>query len=49
MLIENAYMRVLTQGGGGSSGSAAGLKFTVADTCERIKEEFNFIQQQYHT
>ncbi|XP_026282736.1 protein groucho isoform X6 [Frankliniella occidentalis] len=24
------------------------LKFTVADTCERIKEEFNFLQQQYH-
>ncbi|XP_024938895.1 protein groucho isoform X22 [Cephus cinctus] len=36
-------------GSGGSSGAAGGLKFTVADTCERIKEEFNFIQQQYHS
>ncbi|KAL0105273.1 hypothetical protein PUN28_016724 [Cardiocondyla obscurior] len=36
-------------GGGGSGGAASGLKFTVADTCERIKEEFNFIQQQYHS
>ncbi|GAB1868394.1 Groucho/TLE N-terminal Q-rich domain-containing protein [Camponotus japonicus] len=36
-------------GGGGSGGAAGGLKFTVADTCERIKEEFNFIQQQYHS
>lgn len=25
------------------------LKFTIADTLERIKEEFNFLQQQYHT
>ncbi|KAK6631467.1 hypothetical protein RUM44_005994 [Polyplax serrata] len=25
------------------------LKFTVAETCERIKEEFNFLQAQYHT
>jgi hypothetical protein len=24
------------------------LKFTVADTCDRIKEEFNFLQAQYH-
>ncbi|KAG5310009.1 GROU protein, partial [Acromyrmex insinuator] len=37
------------KGGGGSGGAAGGLKFTVADTCERIKEEFNFIQQQYHS
>uniref|UniRef100_A0A0C9RFM7 Gro_2 protein n=1 Tax=Fopius arisanus TaxID=64838 RepID=A0A0C9RFM7_9HYME len=36
-------------GGGGSGTAAGGLKFTVADTCERIKEEFNFIQQQYHS
>ncbi|XP_066599110.1 protein groucho-like isoform X6 [Prorops nasuta] len=36
-------------GGGGSGGAAGALKFTVADTCERIKEEFNFIQQQYHS
>ncbi|XP_015591330.1 protein groucho isoform X6 [Cephus cinctus] len=39
----------LESGSGGSSGAAGGLKFTVADTCERIKEEFNFIQQQYHS
>nr|CAH7715682.1 unnamed protein product [Callosobruchus chinensis] len=25
------------------------LKFTIADTLERIKEEFNFLQAQYHT
>jgi groucho len=25
------------------------LKFTVAETCERIKEEFNFLQAQYHS
>ncbi|XP_076387879.1 TLE family member transcriptional corepressor groucho isoform X5 [Megachile rotundata] len=36
-------------GGGGSGGAAGALKFTVADTCERIKEEFNFIQQQNHS
>ncbi|XP_032668426.1 protein groucho isoform X2 [Odontomachus brunneus] len=36
-------------GGGGSGGAAGGLKFTVADTCDRIKEEFSFIQSQYHT
>ncbi|XP_046430483.1 protein groucho isoform X5 [Neodiprion pinetum] len=36
-------------GGGSAAGAAGGLKFTVADTCERIKEEFSFIQQQYHS
>lgn len=25
------------------------LKMGIAETCERIKEEFNFIQNQYHT
>lgn len=25
------------------------LKFTIADTLERIKEEFNFLQAQYHS
>lgn len=24
------------------------IKFTIADTLERIKEEFNFLQAQYH-
>ncbi|XP_033225338.1 protein groucho-like isoform X1 [Belonocnema kinseyi] len=36
-------------GGGGGGGAAGGLKFTVDATCERIKEEFNYIQQQYHS
>ncbi|XP_013784644.1 amino-terminal enhancer of split-like, partial [Limulus polyphemus] len=25
------------------------FKFTVGDTCDRIKEEFNFLQAQYHS
>lgn len=52
MLIEfppPIFFLFLFQGGGGSGGAAGGLKFTVADTCERIKEEFNFIQQQNHS
>ncbi|KOC69565.1 Protein groucho [Habropoda laboriosa] len=54
MLIEfppliYIFFFLLFQGGGGSGGAAGGLKFTVADTCERIKEEFNFIQQQNHS
>ncbi|KAF6210653.1 hypothetical protein GE061_013760 [Apolygus lucorum] len=36
----------LCEGGAGSGGQ---LKFTIAETCERIKEEFNFLQAQYHT
>lgn len=24
------------------------FKFTVTENCERIKEEFNFLQAQYH-
>ncbi|XP_034946322.1 protein groucho isoform X2 [Chelonus insularis] len=38
-------------GAGGSTGAAGGRGsgFMVAETCERIKEEFNFIQQQYHS
>ncbi|KAK4883057.1 hypothetical protein RN001_006376 [Aquatica leii] len=28
---------------------AGQIKFTIADTLERIKEEFNFLQAQYHT
>lgn len=31
-----------------AAGPQPGVKFTVVDTCERIKEEFNFLQQQYH-
>ncbi|CAH8622858.1 unnamed protein product [Dicrocoelium dendriticum] len=30
-------------------GSGSSYKFTVAETCERIKEEFNYIQQQNHS
>ncbi|XP_025162370.1 protein groucho isoform X8 [Harpegnathos saltator] len=44
-----SFSRFFLQGGGGSGGAAGGLKFTVADTCDRIKEEFSFIQSQYHT
>lgn len=44
-----SFFFLCLQGGGGSGGAAGGLKFTVADTCERIKEEFNFIQQQNHS
>ena len=25
------------------------MKFGIAETCERIKEEFNMIQNQYHS
>ena len=25
------------------------IKFTIAETLERIKEEFNFLQAQYHS
>lgn len=31
------------QGGGGQP-----VKFTVVEACERIKEEFNYLQAQYH-
>ena len=24
------------------------IKFTVGESCDRIKEEFNFLQAQYH-
>ncbi|XP_075216976.1 TLE family member transcriptional corepressor groucho isoform X3 [Lycorma delicatula] len=34
---------------GGAQPPAGQLKFTIAETCERIKEEFNFLQAQYHT
>ncbi|CAL4063018.1 unnamed protein product [Meganyctiphanes norvegica] len=29
-------------------GGPGQLKFTIAETCDRIKEEFNFLQTQYH-
>uniref|UniRef100_A0A023FBU7 Putative transducin-like enhancer of split protein n=1 Tax=Triatoma infestans TaxID=30076 RepID=A0A023FBU7_TRIIF len=34
---------------GGCGGQGGQPKFTIAETCERIKEEFNFLQAQYHT
>ena len=34
----------VVQGGGGGP-----LKLGITETCERIKEEFNFIQNQYHS
>ncbi|XP_045776099.1 protein groucho-like isoform X2 [Maniola jurtina] len=33
----------------GPQPSGGPIKFTIADTLERIKEEFNFLQAQYHT
>ncbi|XP_068622633.1 protein groucho-like isoform X14 [Battus philenor] len=33
----------------GPQPAAGPIKFTVADTLERIKEEFNFLQAQYHS
>ncbi|XP_052742340.1 protein groucho [Bicyclus anynana] len=33
----------------GPQPSGGAIKFTVADNLERIKEEFNFLQAQYHT
>lgn len=33
----------------GPSPSAGPIKFTIPETLERIKEEFNFLQAQYHT
>ncbi|XP_060525700.1 protein groucho-like isoform X3 [Cylas formicarius] len=33
----------------GPSPQGGQIKFTIADTLERIKEEFNFLQAQYHT
>ncbi|XP_026325853.1 protein groucho-like isoform X4 [Hyposmocoma kahamanoa] len=33
----------------GPQPSQGPIKFTIADTLERIKEEFNFLQAQYHT
>ncbi|XP_072938470.1 protein groucho-like isoform X3 [Epargyreus clarus] len=36
-------------GAAGPQPTAGPIKFTIADTLERIKEEFNFLQAQYHT
>ncbi|CAH2049224.1 unnamed protein product, partial [Iphiclides podalirius] len=33
----------------GPQPAAGPIKFTIADTLERIKEEFNFLQAQYHS
>jgi len=37
-------MEAMSNGGGGGP-----LKLGITETCERIKEEFNFIQNQYHS
>lgn len=46
MMKSNAFIFVFGLQGPPQQGP---LKFTIADTLERIKEEFNFLQQQYHT
>lgn len=33
----------------GAPGGQAPFKFTISDNCDRIKEEFNFLQGQYHS
>ncbi|XP_045483020.1 protein groucho isoform X3 [Harmonia axyridis] len=40
--IQSLYMK-------GPPPQGGQIKFTIADTLERIKEEFNFLQAQYHT
>jgi hypothetical protein len=34
--------------GGPGSGSAPPFKLNIVESIERIKEEFNFLQAQYH-
>lgn len=31
-----------------SAQSSQALKFTTSDSCDRIKDEFQFLQAQYH-
>lgn len=35
--------------GAGGPGAGGGLKFSINETCDRIKEEFGFLQTQYHS
>jgi len=42
--MQNSEKSGMTNGGPGGS-----LKLGITETCERIKEEFNFIQNQYHS
>jgi len=37
------------KGGLSNGGPGGSLKLGITETCERIKEEFNFIQNQYHS
>ncbi|XP_066944753.1 protein groucho isoform X8 [Macrobrachium rosenbergii] len=43
------YHRPSTSQGPPAPAGPGQLKFTIAETCDRIKEEFNFLQTQYHT
>lgn len=45
--VTNFYSRSVRTGQGPPPPPGQ-LKFTVSDTCDRIKEEFNFLQAQYH-
>ncbi|XP_039291498.1 protein groucho isoform X3 [Nilaparvata lugens] len=45
----NMYSAPRHPSAGGAPPPGGQLKFTIAETCERIKEEFNFLQAQYHT
>jgi len=33
----------------GQPGQGAPFKFTINESCDRIKEEFSFLQAQYHS
>lgn len=44
LISYSLFLHVLLQG----PPQQGPIKFTIADTLERIKEEFNFLQQQYH-
>jgi len=45
--LNNGFVFVLRLKGPPQPGQP--FKFTVGESCDRIKEEFNFLQAQYHT
>uniref|UniRef100_A0A4W5KIS7 Groucho/TLE N-terminal Q-rich domain-containing protein n=1 Tax=Hucho hucho TaxID=62062 RepID=A0A4W5KIS7_9TELE len=45
---ELKYMYINIAPGHGQP-SQPGFKFTVAESCDRIKDEFQFLQAQYHS
>ncbi|XP_023320122.1 uncharacterized protein LOC111695142 [Eurytemora carolleeae] len=48
--MSSAASALQPQGDKMSNGGPGGsLKLGITETCERIKEEFNFIQNQYHS